>query len=153
MEWILPGRLAGSARPGLLDELADDLRQLQRLGIRLIVNLTETPHQPPVEDWGFASLHFPIPDMGISSPRAVWPLCLQILESIEKNEPVLVHCKAGLGRTGMVLACCLALQGEDAEKAVRRVRNTNSLFIQTPAQEKFVHDFTTFVRATEAGPS
>lgn len=149
IEWILPGLLAGSARPGLLDDLEQDLQQLQRLGIRLIVNLTETPNDPRLQSWGFTGIHFPIPDMGTSSPRAVWPVCQQVRQSIENREPVLLHCKAGLGRTGMMLACCLTLQGESAEKAIRRVRLVNPLFIQTPAQEKFVSHFQAFLDETE----
>lgn len=151
VEWILPGLLAGSARPGLLGELQDDMAQLRSLGFRLIVNLTEIPHDPPVETWGFNGLHFSIPDMGISSPRAVWPLCRQVLEYVEQREPVLLHCKAGLGRTGMLLACCLALRGDSAAQAVRRVRSTNPRFIQTEAQERFVGNFEDFVRSVEDG--
>ena len=153
IEWILPGLLAGSARPGLLDDLEKDLDQLRRLGIHLIVNLTETAQDPQVESWGFAGVHFPIPDMGTSSPRAVLPVCLQIRDSIEAKRPVLLHCKAGLGRTGMMLACCLTLLGEKAEIAIRRVRLVNPLFIQTPAQERFVAHFGEFVREIErTGP-
>ena len=154
VEWILPGLLAGSARPGLLDDLEQDLLQLQRLGIHLIVNLTETATEPAVENWGFVGVHLPIPDMGTSSPRAVLPVCLQIRDSIEAKKPVLLHCKAGLGRTGMMLACCLTLLGEKAEIAIRRVRLVNPLFIQTPAQERFVAHFGEFVREIEpAGPA
>lgn len=153
IEWILPGLLAGSARPGLLDDLDKDLDQLRRLGIHLIVNLTETAQDPPVESWGFVGVHLPIPDMGTSSPRTVLPVCLQIRDNIAAKKPVLLHCKAGLGRTGMMLACCLTLLGEKAEIAIRRVRLVNPLFIQTPAQERFVAHFGEFVREIErTGP-
>ncbi len=152
VEWILPGLLAGSAKPGLLDELEDDMEQLRRLGFRLIVNLTEDAHEVPVAYWGFDSLHSPIPDMGITSPRAAMIVCLQILERLDEGDKVLVHCKAGLGRTGMILACCLVLRGETAINAVRRVRGTNQLFIQTLTQEKFITDFEVFAREVATGP-
>lgn len=144
VDWILPGLIAGSARPGLLDDLEEDLAQLERLGIRLIVNLTESPHQPPLEERGFAVLHFAIPDMGVSTPRRLLPLLLQILDEAGSGRPVLVHCKAGLGRTGMVLACCLVLRGENPEIAIRRVRRVNPHFIQNDRQERFVFDFAEF---------
>ncbi len=141
VDWIVPRLLAGSCRPGLLDDLDDDLEQLRRLGIRLIVNLTEEPHVPPLEDKGFTTVHYPIPDMGVSSPRRLLPVLLQILDQAEGGKPVLFHCKAGLGRTGMVLACCLVLRGETAEGAIRRVRAINGHFIQNFRQERFVADF------------
>jgi atypical dual specificity phosphatase len=145
VDWILAGRLAGGPRPGLLDDLEEDFEQLRRLGIRLIVNLTETPHRPPVESRGFGGLHFAIPDMGIVSPRRLLPVLLQVLEHAEGGRPVLVHCKAGLGRTGMVLACCLVLRGESPESAIRQVRRVNSHFIQNAAQEDLVAGFAAYL--------
>ena len=41
--WIIRGQLAGSGRPGLLSELADDLAFIEDQGIRTIISLTEAP--------------------------------------------------------------------------------------------------------------
>jgi protein-tyrosine phosphatase len=54
---------------------------------------------------------------------------------------VCVHCHAGIGRTGLVLACAigryLALSSEKAIAVVRRVR----LSIETVVPEDFIKEF------------
>ena len=89
--------------------------------------------------------------MGIPTPRATLGLCEFILRAIERNEPVLVHCKAGLGRTGTVLACCLVSLGATAEEAITRLRCISSYYIQNQTQESLVGHYAEFLseQATE----
>ena len=149
LHWILDGELAGSARPGLFNELADDMAELKALGIRIIVNLTEKSFDPPVSSFGFEGVHFPIDDMGIPETRQTVELCRKILSAIDREEPVLLHCKAGLGRTGTVLACCLILQGDTASEAVASLRRKCQYYIQTREQERFIHHFAQFLERGE----
>lgn len=139
--WVLPGRLAGSARPGLWAPIESDMATLKALGIRRIVTLTETPLDPPAEVFGMLGLHVPIPDMGVPTSRAALALCREVGESVARDEPVLLHCKAGLGRTGTMLACCLVAQGQSARRAMAAVRAVSPYSIQSEIQERFVEDF------------
>jgi atypical dual specificity phosphatase len=41
---------------------------------------------------------------------------------LEKNMPVAVHCIAGLGRTGTILACFLVREGMSADEAITAIR-------------------------------
>lgn len=138
--WVLPGRLAGSARPGLWAPFESDMTQIKEAGIRLVVTLTETPLDPPAESFGLRGLHVPIPDMGIPTSRAALALCREVGDSLDRNEPVLLHCKAGLGRTGTMLACCLVAQGQSARRAMAAVRSASPYSIQSEIQERFVED-------------
>lgn len=147
--WIIDGLLAGSGRPGLLNPAEEDWSFLRREGIRMVVSLTETALDPPPSHWGFAGIHFPISDMGTpASPRAADDLCRQVVASIQRREPVLLHCKAGVGRTGTMLACCLVALGRTAEEAVFEVRRlSHNTYIETPAQERFVHHYAAYLES------
>lgn len=146
--WILEGSLAGSGRPGLLSELDEDLGFLVEEGIKTIVTLTESP-LAGLEAWGqIESIHFPVPDMGFPMPRQCADLCRLVLRRIQVGA-VLLHCHAGLGRTGTIAACCLVSMGEDPARALQRVRLVNRRYVQTASQERFIHHFADHV----AGPA
>lgn len=147
--WILPGRLAGSARPGLLAPLDQDIDHIARLGIGHVVTLTESPLDLGGRSVPFAVSHFPIIDMGLPTPRTALAVCGSAMEHIQRGDAVLFHCKAGLGRTGTMLAGCLVMAGHTAAEAVDRVRSVCPSYIQTPAQVAFLPHFENLVRAEE----
>lgn len=138
--WIETGRLAGCSMPGMFDDLSSDLRRLRQQGIRHLVSLTETPLGVPRRP-ELQLHHFPIDDMGVPQPRATEALCRDILGWIDRDEPVAVHCKAGIGRTGTILASCLVCGGRSAQEAIAEVRKVNRLYMQTESQECFIRHF------------
>ncbi len=141
-QWILWGRLAGMSRPGLLDELAKDVRTLKAQGVTSIVSLEEEPlHHEALAAAGFATLHFPVVDMAVPSLADALRLGTEILARIDRGESVALHCKAGLGRTGTMLAICLILRGYSAVHVFVFLRQLNPYYIQSDAQHRFVEDF------------
>ncbi len=148
-QWIIPSALAGSAQPGLLADLASDLAWLHATRITHVVTLTERPLALP-DGHGFVQGHFPIPDMGVVSSRAVVPLCCDTFAAIRAGGRVLVHCKAGLGRTGTIAACCLVSLGQKPEAAIRQVRSQSPHAIQSVAQERFVHHYAEHLQSLAA---
>lgn len=144
--WIIDGQLAGSGRPGLLADLTEDMAFLDELGIHTIVTLTESRVPGLEEVDAVETLHFPIPDMGFPTPRIAATICAQVVERMTQR-PVLLHCHAGLGRTGMLAACCLVALGEQPERALLRVRRINPRYVQTRAQEQFIAHFAEHLEA------
>lgn len=142
--WIIDRRLAGSGRPGLLADLDEDLGVLDEQGIRTIISLTEARVDSLHRHGHLTNLHFPIPDMGFPTPRVAAVICDAIASSLLAG-PVLVHCHAGLGRTGTMVACYLVARGEPPELALRRIRAIDRHYVQTRAQENFIHHFGRFV--------
>jgi atypical dual specificity phosphatase len=152
--WVLPSRLAGMGRPGLLNEAHADLEAVAAAGVTLLVSLTEEAY-PAAElrSFGIVSRHFPIADMGVPAIGPTASLCREIEAALAQGRAVAVHCRAGMGRTGTILAAVLAWMGADADEAVARVRAIARGYIQNRAQLDFVRRFRDAVGRPRETPS
>lgn len=140
--WIVRGLLGGTQWPGLLGDESMDLEGLASLGTRVLVSLTENRFDPrKLAPLGIDGEHFPIVDMGAPDFDAAVEICERISTWMDQEKPVVLHCKAGLGRTGTMLACTLVSRGTDAVSAIHQVRCTNPLYIQSEEQLAFVGAF------------
>lgn len=144
--WVIPGELAGMGRPCATAAAVADLATR---GVGAVVSLTETPiDERAVRDAGLAFLHLPVVDMTAPTQgdvaRFVWFAEARIAE----GRPVAVHCLAGRGRTGTMLACFLVHRGRSAADAVREVRSIRPGSIETDEQEAAVHAYTRSLERT-----
>lgn len=146
--WVIPNLLAGSAMPGGHDPspsgLWNDIEFLAGKGIRHLVSL-ERPGGAVKKicdalyiDWH----HFPIVDFGVPSDADSFTnLVDECVRHLRENSPVCVHCRAGIGRTGLVLACITGKHLTlDAENAIAFVRQTRSA-IEGAVQLAFIREF------------
>ena len=142
-EWIIPGQLAGMGRPGLLGDPDTDLAAIGMAGITDLVSLTETPYPAKaLRSYAIRGTHFPIRDMGVPSLNSAATLIGRMARRMTSDGAVVTyHCKAGLGRTGTILACHLAWIGMDPAEAIESIRQKRSGYIQTKTQQDFVFNF------------
>lgn len=136
--WIDKPLLAGSARPRALDEF----QWLRKQGVQLVVTLTEDPPARTfINEAGLFALHVPIEDMHAPSQPQI-DTCLSALRKArQQNMGAVIHCTAGLGRTGTLLACWFVLEGMNAKDAVARIRRLRPGSIETDEQVDAIAEY------------
>lgn len=141
--WIVPGRLAGCAEPGISSPIDYDMDLLARMGVTHLVTLTERDLDPQaLARHGLTNIHLPIFDRESPSVRQTYMLLRRMQVLLDDGKVVAVHCKAGIGRTGTILAAWLIREGGlSADSAIERLRSINRAYVQTQVQEKFLHEF------------
>jgi len=147
--WIIPDKLAGSAMPGksispVEEYVLSDLRGLYNIGIRCLLSLRNMPEffSRLCQEAGIQWLSFPIPDFGIPSDLEAYERIIREADAILHDDtPLCVHCYAGIGRTGIVLASIVGLHFSiDGHAAIDKVRNCR-LALETEEQITFVNTF------------
>jgi atypical dual specificity phosphatase len=151
--WVIPGVLAGMPMPfvhlerrlnlgGPLNGYEDELPELYAAGIRAVVSLLNIPSDRAVfESAGFSFLCLPVPDGGAPTMEQAAEFFRFMNDQRQAQRPVAVHCEAGLGRTGTMLAVYLISQGDTAERAIRRVRDVEKVAVETARQIFFLEQF------------
>lgn len=135
--WVDPPLLAALGRP---DEA--DLAWLREQGVQVVLTLTEHPlPRAWVNDAGLMAVHIPVPDMEAPSERQLRTAVGTIERAKKSGLGVAVHCAAGKGRTGTVLAAYLVSQGMSAGEAIRKVRELRPGSVETHEQEQAVREW------------
>jgi atypical dual specificity phosphatase len=136
--WIEKPLLAAMGRPESLEELT----WLRKQGAEVLLSLTE---DPPRRDWvndaGMMLVHVPVIDMEAPTQEQLDHAVSTITRANDQGIGVAVHCGAGLGRTGVVLACYFITKGLTARDAITRVRRMRPGSIETDEQADAVQEF------------
>jgi len=142
-------RLAVMPRPRGDDWLRDEVRSWRLLGVDRIVSLLEAhesselglaPEAELCEENDLIFTSFPIPDRGVP---ASLPTAAQLVRSIESNllrgEAVAIHCRAGIGRSGLIAGCVLLHLGVPEAEVFPRISRGRGITVpDTPAQVEWL---------------
>jgi atypical dual specificity phosphatase len=148
--FVLDNELAACAHPDSFGDAGEALTQLRDYGIGALVSLDEegVPLHLIAEN-GFQYLHLPVPDFNAPQLQQAEQLVHFTRAQRENGRSIAVHCRAGYGRTGTMLACYLVSQGQTAAESIETVRSARPGSIETRAQEHFIHMFENYLRATD----
>jgi protein-tyrosine phosphatase len=147
--WILGpwrGRLAIASRPRGGDWLDDEASAWRQAGLDVIVSLLENEEagqldlldeRQTAEDHALRFISFPIPDRGVpSSLQEAASLILGITAQLEAGKNVAVHCRQGIGRSGLIAAGTLVASGVGAEEAMQAVTSARGVPVPETTEQR-----------------
>ncbi len=155
--WFIEDELAGCSRPGVArqgpgrdtrspderrEALDRDLAWLRGQGIGALLSLTETPlDAEALARHALTTLHLPVPDLTPPTPAQLMQALGFIDRQRLRGHAVAVHCLAGQGRTGTVLAAYRIRAGAHPDEALRALRAVCRGAVENPDQERALHAF------------
>jgi atypical dual specificity phosphatase len=117
--WIIKNEIAGSGMPFTVKEVESYISE----GIGSVLSLTED--SPPREWFSALNLkhkHIPINNHTNPSQQQLLEAIDFINSSIKEKKPVVVHCHAGQGRTGTILAAYIISKGKNPTETIKMLR-------------------------------
>jgi hypothetical protein len=125
--WVRPGRLLAGEHPfgESPTDAHDRLAALREAGIDYFIDLTEIGEMPNyrrlLSKWA-EYVRYPIADTALPKEAAqMREIQARIREAMEKGHGVFVHCRAGIGRTGMAMGCFLVEDGMAGRAALEEL--------------------------------
>ena len=140
------GILAISPLPGRGGDYADDLEHIREWAPAFVVSLVSRVELieagvehlgTHLQERGARWMHLPSPDYGIpeGTTKEKWPQASHVLlDTLKGGGRVLVHCKGGCGRSGMIALRLMIEAGEAPQPALERLRAVRPCAIETDAQ-------------------
>ncbi len=155
-----PGRLAIAARPRGGDWLDDDASAWRRAGVDVVISLLEddeaaqldlTNEGHAAEKQAISFVSFSIPDRGVpASTEAAIEVVGRIAAQLEAGKNVAVHCRQGVGRSGLIAAAVLMNSGLHARKAIETVSSARGVRVpETLEQRQWIGKLASHVPVTK----
>ncbi len=149
LRWVAgpwPGKLALTARPRGGEWLEDEMASWQRNGANMIVSLL-TPEEEGDLDLtregteafahGLRFISFPICDRQVPDSQTNFIRILDIVDrELAGGGNVVLHCRQGIGRTGLMAACLLVSTGLEPAAAIERLSAARGIPVPETAEQR-----------------
>jgi len=144
------GRLGGLPGPAYMEW---DFARLRRMGYSVVVSLEcDRLNVFEIQDAGFEHKRICVPDFTAPTLDQIDEFLAFVDAKLAERKKVLVHCFAGRGRTGTMLAAYLVHTGMSAESAIREIRERASAAygstrgVIEPEQEETLYQYERRIR-------
>jgi protein-tyrosine phosphatase len=155
LHWVngpWPGKFAVASRPRGGDWLEEEIAAWRQAGVDVVVslltpeeeqdlNLKNEPGQVGRHGMKFMSL--PIPDRQVPPSQSAVVDTLEMLDAeLASGKNVVIHCRQGIGRSGLLGACLLITRGLSSGAAVDNVSAARGLPIpETEEQRRWIERY------------
>ncbi|MEM6737284.1 MAG: dual specificity protein phosphatase family protein [Bacteroidota bacterium] len=145
------GNLGLMPRPKGNDWLYDELHKLKLCGVDILVSLLENSELDELdlqeesticEELSIKFISFPIQDRSVPMSRQAFITLIQQLNNeLDKGNKIVIHCRMGIGRTGMLAAGILMQRGYDVNSAFELLTNVRTISVpDTEEQVEWVQN-------------
>ena len=162
LHWVQgpwPGKLALAARPRGGDWLKDEITSWQRGGIDMVVSLLTgeeereldiANEEAEVREQGMGFLSFPISDRQVpKSQRHLSQVVDTLDHELASGKSIVLHCRQGVGRAGLVAACLLLTGGIQPKAAISRLSAARGAPVpETAEQRRWIDQYAESFAAT-----
>ncbi len=157
-----PGKLAISARPRGGDWLEDEISGWRTAGVDAVVSLL-TPQENKdlqlgeesdlAQSRGLRFLSLPVEDRGVPSSLDDALLAVEnVTEMLRQGRNVAIHCRQGIGRSGIFAAAVLIKAGDKFGDALKQISEVRGVLVpETSEQREWIRSFSAR-EATTARP-
>jgi atypical dual specificity phosphatase len=143
--WIDEPLVLGGSNP-----TTGQLEKLYQEGFRTIISLLNEREQSPNYDieevgaMGFKRYSIPLKDFSVPMMDDFKAFLKAVHQAVRQGK-VLVHCQAGLGRTGTMAAAYWVNKGFSVNEAIKKIRTSNPNVIQNAEQESNLYELEVFI--------
>jgi protein-tyrosine phosphatase len=146
IEKAAPLRLAIVARPRGGDWLCDEVKGLTEAGIGVLVSMLTPPEIDELglseekyrcDQSGIRHLNFPITDRGVpSDEKAFLAVARELAGEVRDGNGVAVHCRAGIGRSSLMVASILRALGWKVAEALAEIERSRGCSVPDTEEQR-----------------
>jgi len=153
----LPGKLYIMPKPSG-EWLKEDVEHYGLIGIDMIISMLERDEASELmlerqgevcKEQRLAFTQFPIVDRGLPEIEPFRNLVVNIIDNLKNGKNIAVHCRAGIGRSGIVVCSALLGFGYSPTDAMKLTRQARGVEVpDTEQQREFIGQMASVLSGT-----
>lgn len=135
---------------------ANNPRLITSKGFHAVLDLRtddNTEYKTYLEDNGLTYLNIKIPESYGVSPNVLSNIAKWLVDRVQRDEKVLVHCKLGRGRAALATAAYMVLKGATPEETIKKLKDRRLVTFLNTQQREALQEFSNSVSSPKKSSS